>query len=189
MKILHLIKIALFSFSYFFISMFFFRALSNIVMGFITNVPPETSLDVPTVILFCSSIVFGIFMALVMGGTHYAKGGTCKVDSSAIVILDDTAEGAVNKCLEVIGSHDSFRKVKGDINQRFLEVRRSANLWTFGDIIRISFYDNGPKQQIIEIDSIPSLPTTLVDYGSNRRNVEYICAKLTMISGRVVKIA
>lgn len=50
--------------------------------------------------------------------------------------------------------------------------------WSWGENITVHFTELAPGSTRVEVMSKPSMPTTLVDWGKNRRNVDKILAAI-----------
>ncbi len=54
---------------------------------------------------------------------------------------------------------------------------------SFGELVYLSLKSAGENKTVIEIKSKPKIPTTLVDYGKNKENVERIAAFIRKEAG------
>ena len=124
-------------------------------------------------LLIISSIFFGGFMALFIGGIHLIKLRSAgvkkftdedfKVKQSAVVLSDLTLEEIAQKL------HSIFWKV--NIGTDKISAVGKSSIWSWAERIEIIKQNTSGNQFQYEVSSRPILPFTLADYGKNRENV------------------
>ncbi len=137
-----------------------------------------------------SGLVFGLFMAVTLTG----------LDKISRRKMGELSEGVV---------HERIRNVHGDMNSVFdlciasienlgrkfslmlsdrdsgaLKVRLGTTWKSWGDIVEFKINGTGAETvHSVQFSSRPQVKTTLVDYGSNQRNIELIDAFLEQHGG------
>lgn len=93
------------------------------------------------------------------------NGSLVRVKQSKTIETNLTQEEIIN----ILKASDEFRKIKRLTNSIIL---KKMSMFSLGEIITISFSTKNSSK--IKIESKPSMPTTLIDYGINISNVDNV---------------
>jgi hypothetical protein len=152
-----------------FFKLFFVNGISfGVVMGLIShNFVGE---------LF-EGVFFGFFMAVALIIMEKISLGKMGKKSSDIGVRQEkkfnvplSKVEVIKKVRDVLGEM-KINITKDDSQNGIIEAKTGINLKSFGEILTIKFFEN-ENEMVVFVESHPSLPTTMVDYGKNLQNVE-----------------
>ncbi len=114
--------------------------------------------------------LFGGPMALILGAIHFSQTDDPNVRHQRMLRIDASLDRSTQLCVEAMEALPGVRGVGGQAGR--LTAKRRTSWRTWGDRISCHISQGSPGEQKIVLCSRPSLPTTIVDYGSNLRNVQ-----------------
>jgi hypothetical protein len=125
----------------------------------------------------------GSMAALFTGATWFSsrrRGG----DAAAAVrqrrraVIPLPRAAALRLCAESVGRLPKGRVKRVDEGQGVVEAENGFTWKSFGESIRFTVLGGDESVQLVEVESRPSLRTTLVDYGRNHDNVVALVSHL-----------
>lgn len=127
-----------------------------------------------------AGVLFGGAMAFILGsfpGRQVQRAGN--VYHERILEIKTSLDKAQNLCVESLKLIKGSKIRKQDSSQGIIIAKTGLNWKTWGDVITFELRKISRNDHIqIKVSSKPVLPTTLVDYGKNRENVDTISSFL-----------
>lgn len=151
-------------------------ALFGIGMAFIFAA--QYNLPISILAGFISGVIFGPLLTLFFILVNYFSNGKVseayKVEYSEKIILPCDNETAMQLCEEAVMQIKGCKIKKKDLSRGEIIAKKRFNIKTWGDKILIKAKSMDANSTEIDIVSRPIAKTTIVDYGSNKENVQKI---------------
>ena len=91
-----------------------------------------------------------------------------------MLVFNGTADQALAACAEALRAMPRTKVASANLDTHSIRAKRGLTWRSWGDEIRIDVHGNQDRTSVIRVSSRPCLRTTLVDWGSNLRNVAAI---------------
>jgi hypothetical protein len=169
-----------------------FAVLSALSLAIIVSglARPVVPIDTSRLLLLAAAagLAFGLFMSIFGGigqllATRHLKAGPARlaVSQTEEVLLDGPTDQALATCAEALRVMPKTKVNEVNPEAHWIRAKRGLSWRSWGDQIRIDVQGNEDHTSLIQVSSRPCLRTTLVDWGSNLRNVaairEYLVGK------------
>jgi len=124
-----------------------------------------------------SAVFFGLLMAfffILMQKKRLKKAGYPKLTNDLLKLKQEkTIEAYLTKeeLINLLKNSNDFKKCKYKSNLNSIIMRKKMSWFSWGEKITITFTKADNK---IKIESKPSMPTTLIDYGVNIENIDNV---------------
>ncbi|MDL4842358.1 hypothetical protein [Aquibacillus rhizosphaerae] len=130
-----------------------------------------------------SGLFFGLLMTITLGILNKSMGG--KLDSSVRqeteFKIDVSFKEALELCKESISSVKGAQIKQEDYANGIIRVKTSMTLKSWGEKIVFRVQKINDEVSNVYVQSKPTLPTTLVDYGKNSNNINNISSYFDQI--------
>jgi hypothetical protein len=158
--------------------------LSGIPFGFLISILSTKNGEISNIILngILSGMVFGTLVSYILISLHKSLSRKVVTDSfnhdfaihqKRRIELPISYEDAYSLCLQSLNVINRSSVTSQSINKGEIRARAGLNWKTWGDNVFIKLI-KGEGSTIVEISSMPSARSTLVDFGKNLDNVERI---------------
>lgn len=139
-----------------------------------------------------AGVLFGGAISLSMGTGQILATRTLSREALALSVrqvweltLEAPPEHALEKAVQAVSALKSGRVLEVDPVTRRVVAHKGASWRSWGEAIDVSVRE-AAAGSVVRLSSRPRLSTTLVDWGSNLRNVTEICRALSPQSARPV---
>jgi hypothetical protein len=125
-----------------------------------------------------SAVLFGLLMSVffsVMQKRRLKKAGYPKLTDNLLKVKQAKSietNFTQKEVIDILKDSNKFKKSKIKNLTNSIIIKKKISLFSWGEIITISFDETGNNK--IRIESKPSIPTTLIDYGVNIDNVDKV---------------
>lgn len=131
---------------------------------------------------------FGFFMALILGVSHQSAvkkigadygADLLKLHQTRSLTIDKPVAEVFDVCLKSLQSLKGCRIKSENKAAGTITGKMGSGLAAFGDSLEVTVSPNDGGSSTVVISSKPSLQTTVVDYGSNAKNVQRFVEELS----------
>lgn len=157
------------------------------LMGVVPNMPFSVAQGIVGGVAIggVAGLLFGITVAAVGGALHFSQTTDPRVCHRRMLVLDASRETAKNMCLAAIKPIANASVQEESPTQLRVTAKTGITWRSWGDLITCRIETTAPNRQTVAVESRPWLRTTLVDYGSNLRNVDTIASFLLAQGARM----
>lgn len=123
-----------------------------------------------------TGFLFGLFIAVTLGIIDYlfrrSSGGKIggRVKQQQEIIIQRPFNETVNLCRKSIEKYNG-KKLTTDPTEGIIQGRIGVSWQSWGEKIMIKLDELNSEETVVTITSKPLLPTTVIDYGKNKRNI------------------